>query len=128
MTAASSRDQVFLLKGFADEPARGSCTVLSFDRAGRWRRAGAGLGKWWAVAGLCVFIPVAHFVLVPSFLVFGIYQCVQRLGTSELACNARGTCPDCGVEQSLDVAPRWQAPQQVVCASCRRGLELSVPR
>ena len=125
--AGSSRNQGFLLKGFAGEPTPGSCTVLSFDRAGRWWRAGAALGKWWAVAGLCVFIPVAHFVLVPSFFAHGLYQLVQRLGIAELACNARGTCPDCGVEQSLEIAPRWLAPQQVACASCHRGLELSVP-
>jgi hypothetical protein len=125
--AASSRDQVFLLKGFAEKPARGSCTVISFDRAARWRRAGTALGKWWGIAALCVFIPVAHFALVPGFLAFGLYQFTQRLRTPELACNARGICPDCGADQAFDLAPRWHVPQQVMCAGCQRGLVVSLP-
>ena len=128
MTTGSSRDQVFLLTGFAGTPSRGSCTVISFDRASRWRRAGAGLGKWWGLAALCVFVPVAHFALVPGFLAFGLYQFTQRVNTPELACNARGTCPDCGTEQSLELAPRWRVPQQIACATCQRGLVLSLPQ
>src|SRR5207253_766940 len=81
----------------------------------------AGLGKWWAVALFSVFIPVAHFVLVPSFLAYGAWQFFQRLGTVELATEARGTCPDCGAEQALELAPRWRAPQPVTCRQCHRA-------
>ena len=102
-------------------------TIHAFDREQRVRRAFAGLGKWWGVAVLCVFIPVAHFVLVPTFLAYGLWQFFQRLGTAELATDARGTCPDCGTEQTLDLAPRWRAPQPVTCRQCHRGLRLSVP-
>ena len=102
-------------------------TIHAFDREQRVRRAFAGLGKWWGVAVLCVFIPVAHFVLVPTFLAYGLWQFFQRLGTAELATDARGTCPDCGTEQTLDLEPRWRAPQPVTCRQCRRGLRLSVP-
>ena len=124
--ASSSREQYFVLTGFSGEPTRGSCTVLSFDRAGRWQRALRTVGKWWGLAFLCVFIPVAHFVLVPTFLALGLYQFTQRLGTSELTLKARGTCPDCGVEQALEVAPHWRVPQQVACTECHRGLKLSL--
>jgi hypothetical protein len=85
------------------------------------------LGKWWGVAGLCVFIPVAHLLLVPSFFALGLYQFTQRLGTSELACDARGICPDCRAEQAFEVAPRWHVPQTVTCGRCQRGLTLSLP-
>jgi hypothetical protein len=85
------------------------------------------LAKCWGLAALSLFIPVAHAVLVPGFLGFGLYQFVQRAGTRELACEARGTCPDCGAEQALEVASRWRVPQDIACAACHRGLTLSLP-
>ena len=124
---ATTRAQDFLLNGFAGQPTRGSCRVVSFDRTARWRRAGAALAKWWGLAALSLFIPVAHAVLVPGFFIFGLYQFVQRVDTKELACDARGTCPDCGVEQALEVASRWRVPQDITCAACHRGLTLSLP-
>jgi hypothetical protein len=120
-----TRDQEFLLTGFRGTPTRGRLTVRMFDQPARLQRALLALGKWWGIALLSVFIPVAHFLLVPSFFLYGIWQLVQQLGTAELALPARGTCPDCGVEQPLDLGARWRVPQQVTCRSCGRGLTLS---
>ncbi|PYO96309.1 MAG: hypothetical protein DMD60_10905 [Gemmatimonadetes bacterium] len=127
MASQTTRVQSILLNGYHGEPTRGSVTIHEFDRGYRIRRAVAGLGKWWGVGLLTVLIPVAHFVLVPSFIAYGLWQFVQRLGTKELAADARGTCPDCGVEQTLELAPRWRAPQLVTCRHCHRGLRLTLP-
>lgn len=123
----TTRIEPIALSGYHGAPTSGSVTIHTFDREQRVRRAFGGLGKWWAVALFSVFIPVAHFVLVPSFLTYGAYQFFQRLGTVELATDARGTCPDCGAEQTLELAPRWRAPQPVTCRQCHRGLRLSLP-
>src|ERR1700758_2736685 len=127
VSSRTTRVESFLLSGYNGRPTRGTVTIHEFDREQRLGRAFTGLGKWWGVALLCVLIPVAHFVLVPSFLAYGLWQFFQRLGTAELATDARGTCPDCGTEQALDLAPRWRAPQPVTCRQCHRGLRLSVP-
>ena len=105
----TTRIQPFLLSGYHGEPTRGTVTIQEFDREPRHRT------------------PEAHFVLVPSFLAYGLWQFFQRLGTAELATDARGTCPDCGAEQALELAPRWRAPQPVTCRQCHRGLRLSLP-
>ena len=118
---------MFILSGYYGQPTRGTVTIHEFNGEQHWRRALAGLAKWWGVALLSVFIPVAHLLLVPSFLLYGVWQFFQRLGTAELATDARGTCPDCNAEQALDVAPRWRAPQPVTCRHCHRGLQLTVP-
>jgi hypothetical protein len=122
-----TRVQPFVLSGYHGSPTSGSVTIHTFDREQRMRRALAGVGKWWAVALFSVFIPVAHFILVPSFLVYGAWQFFQRAGTVELATDARGTCPDCGFEQAVELAPRWRVPQPVTCRRCHRGLRLSLP-
>jgi hypothetical protein len=123
----TTRVQPILLSGYHGEPTRGSVTIHEVDRDARLRRAFTELAKWWGVALLTVLIPVAHFVLVPSFLAYGAWQFFQRLGTAELVSDARGTCPDCGAEQMLELAPRWRAPQPVTCRQCHRGLRLSLP-
>ena len=124
---AGTRNQRFLLKGYHGVPTSGTVTIGTFTREERVRRAFAGLGKWWGIAVVSVLIPVAHFVLVPSFLAYGVWQVFQRLGTVELVIEARGTCPDCGAEQALDLAARWRAPQPVTCRLCHRGLQLVLP-
>ncbi|HEX4601302.1 MAG TPA: hypothetical protein VH116_07905 [Gemmatimonadales bacterium] len=125
--ADGTRVQTFILSGYTGAPRRGTVTIHVFTREQRWRRALAALGQWWGVALVSVFIPLAHFVLVPSFLLYGVWQFVQRLGTTQLATDARATCPDCHQEQALDLAPRWRAPQPVTCRYCHRGLRLSLP-
>lgn len=125
--ARGTRVQAFILSGYQGAPTRGAATIHVFDRAQRWRRALAGLGTWGGVALLAVFVPVAHFVLVPSFALYGVWEFAQRLGTAELAADARGMCPDCGGEQWLDLAARWYAPQAVTCRYCHRGLRISLP-
>jgi len=121
------RAQVFVLEGFSPQPGRGRVTVVEFDRVARWRRALRALGQWWGVAILCVFIPVAHFALVPGLFLFAIYQFFQRLNTEAIGMHARGRCPDCGADQEFELAGRWRVPQLVTCASCRRGLRLTTP-
>jgi hypothetical protein len=121
------RQQEFLLNGFAPTPGYGSTTVITYDRPARWQRALKALGKWWGIALLSVFIPVAHFVLVPSFFLFGLFQFSQRLGAVEVPSDAHGKCPDCGAEQPLELATQWRVPQLVTCRQCHRGLRLTLP-
>ena len=121
----TSQVRAFTLSGYNGPPTTGTVTVQQFSKDERVRRALGGLGKWWAIALGSVFIPVAHFLLVPSFLLYGIWQFAQRFGTTNLAINAHGMCPDCHTEQTLELAAPWRVPQPVTCRNCHRGLWLS---
>jgi hypothetical protein len=121
------RQVPFELHGFAPTPGSGIATIQTYDRPARWRRALLGLGRWWAIGLLCVLIPVAHLVLVPTFFLLGVVTFIQRIGTAERPTAARGTCPDCGTEQSMELAARWRTPQFVTCRQCHRGLTLTLP-
>ena len=126
MAAADpARQERFSLSGFSGRITEGACVVVSFDPRARRRRAWAGLGFAWGVGALCAFIPVAHLLLVPSFLLFGLYQFFDKLRTAELTRDARGTCPDCGAEQAFDLGRRRPGPTQVTCAQCQRGLTVT---
>ncbi len=99
--------------------------VVTYDRAQRVRRALKGLGTWWGAALVSVLIPIAHFVLVPSLFLYGVYTFFRRLTADQVAVAGRGTCPDCGREQALDVVGRWSVPRNTSCRYCQRGLRLT---
>src|SRR5439155_499358 len=60
VVSKDARLQPFILTGYQGAPTRGAVTIQAFNREQRWRRALAGLGKWWGIALLSVLFPVVH--------------------------------------------------------------------
>jgi hypothetical protein len=114
--------RTYTVTGYSGERTLATVTVESFDRPKRLRRALKGLATWWAAALAGVFIPVAHFLIVPSLALFGVYTFLERLGAAEVATAGRGVCPDCGKEQTLDVQGPWRVPRRTSCRHCQRSL------
>ena len=112
------------LKGYADEPSTASVEVLRLDGPDRVRRSFKHLGMCWGAAVVSIFIPVAHLFLVPGLLIAGIVLLVRDLRIGELVRQARGTCPDCGTEQTLDLTGRWRGGAEIACRHCHRMLRL----
>lgn len=110
------------LTGYHGSTPGATVEIVDLDRATRRKRATLGLGAWWATAAAAAFIPVAHFVLVPGFLGFGIYSALRRLRTASVTLRVHGTCPDCHTEQDFDVAERWTDGDGLACGTCRRSL------
>ena len=102
--------------------------MLEVDELTAGRRVGralTGFGTWLGVAVVCVFIPIAHFVLVPGSLIVAVAVLVSRLRTRAVVVSAHGTCPDCGAGQDLDVLGPWRGGvRSLACRACHRGLEL----
>jgi len=94
------------------------------NRAQRVKRAlyAALTGIVAAVAG--VFIPVAHFFLVPGALLLGAYFSAKRLLTETTLRDCNGTCPDCGTDQTFEISATATFPQSTSCEACHRGLTL----
>jgi hypothetical protein len=120
-----SETRSYAVTGYSGEHTIASVTVESFDRPQRVRRALKGIATWWAAALGGVFIPVAHFILVPSLALVGVYTFFERLGAGEVATAAQGVCPDCGREQLLDVGGTWRVPRAFACRHCQRSLTLT---
>jgi RNA polymerase subunit RPABC4/transcription elongation factor Spt4 len=114
------------LKGYADEPSTASVDVVQLDGADRLRRGLKHLGICWGAAVVSVFIPVAHLFLVPGLFIAGIVLLVRDVRIGELVRQARGTCPDCGTEQTLDLTGRWRGGAEIACRNCHRLLRLTL--
>ncbi|MDH4042900.1 MAG: hypothetical protein OEY20_08685 [Gemmatimonadota bacterium] len=115
----------YRLTGYSDREGEALLQLRSFDSPARVKRAVAALAVWWGAAFLSLFIPVAHFLLVPGFLMFGLVTFVRRLKTSAVVVKARGICPDCGAEQDLDILGSWSESRDVTCRQCHRSLRLT---
>ena len=80
--------------GFAPRPA--TAVVIEQSTGERVARVFTGLGMFWALALGGLFIPVAHFILVPTFLTAGIIMAVKRSREDRRLAEVRGPCPRCG--------------------------------
>jgi len=115
----------YQLTGYSPTPSTATVTIRSFEKPERIRRALKGLATFWGAAIGSVFIPVAHFLLVPSFALYGAYTFFERLSAAQVVVAAAGTCPDCGKPQKLETGGRWRVPRNVACRYCQRSLRIS---
>ena len=117
-----TRREAFLLQGYQGAPTDGVVEVVYFDSQDRFNRALKGLGLSWAAAVASILIPVAHFLLVPGLLIFGIVVFFRRLRMHRATVSIRGRCPDCGSEQEYEKGLVWEVPVSLVCGQCGRTL------
>lgn len=111
--------------GAAPTPARAAVEVNS--PGVRARRAGLALLAAWGLAVLAVFIPIAHFVLVPLLLVAGPLLAARRLGEVRTLLRLEGRCPRCGLAQTFETGGRFPPRRPVTCARCRSELTVEAP-
>jgi hypothetical protein len=112
------------LSGYSGNRTSAFITIEDLQLRRRLARAVRTLGLWWGAGVVCVFIPIAHFVLVPSCLVGGLAAAGYRLSVRRIVTAARATCPDCGVEQELDILGAWRQRSHLACRACHRALRL----
>jgi hypothetical protein len=113
------------LKGYSEQTGVATLRIVSFSRRTRVRRALRGLAAAWTAAVVSVFIPIAHFLLVPGFFIFGLYLLIHNLRVRTSVAEARGACPDCGLEQEFEISGNWNPPHHVTCSGCQRSLLIS---
>lgn len=112
------------LVAFGAPPTAATAQVLDQGASRRAARALAGLAACWGAAAVAVFIPVAHFVLVPTFVLSGVGLAVLRLREASRLVGLRGVCPRCGAEQDFEVGGRFDGERPIDCPRCHTRLRL----
>ena len=113
------------LTAFGSSPVPATATVLDQTPGQRMVRTAAGLGACWGMALITLFIPVAHFILVPTFLTAGIVVAVLRAREARRLLKVSGTCPRCGAAQDFKAGGRLTAERSLDCPRCHTNLTLS---
>jgi hypothetical protein len=122
MSVAESRP--ILIENDAGASCVGMLRIRKFSDKERWQRALAMLGIMWGLAVVAVFIPIAHFVLVPGFLVAGPVTAVLRYRAGELVEGATGECPTCGQPMTLPLDPAARLPLWTYCTAANDPVRL----
>jgi hypothetical protein len=89
----------------------------------RMQRAALGCAACWGLAVASILIPVAHFVLVPGFLVAGPVLAWLRTTERSVVLGGIVDCPECQ-EQMLLGRSRDAGPLSVLCENCRAPLRI----
>jgi hypothetical protein len=101
----------------------GGLTIARLSRRDRLLRAlQCGGGCWLAAVG-AVFLPIAHFVLVPALLLAGPIVGAWQWSREERVVVGQGTCPYCEADVPIQSgALQW--PLTETCPACLRSLEI----
>lgn len=80
---------------------------------------------FWAMAGVTLFIPLAHFVLVPGFLIAGPVVAVMVYRSEQARDHAEGRCPLCGEEITIKLEAKDEIPKWTYCPACNAALQIT---
>ena len=112
------------LTAFGHPPCWVTAVVIEQTRSQRFGRALASLGICWALALGGLFIPVAHFILVPTFVVAGIVVAIRRAREDRRLLLLHGACPRCGAAQEFKPGGRFATGRSIDCPKCHGTLTL----
>lgn len=110
-----------------DSENQGLLHLQSFDAGERKMRAAKIWGLMWLGAVLSVPIIIAHFVLVPGFLIAGPVMAVRRYRITESPDHVSGVCPANKEEFSLPLEASTILPLWAHCPQCHASLYLQEP-
>jgi DNA-directed RNA polymerase subunit RPC12/RpoP len=109
---------------FGGKNAPGLLRIRVWSGPQRAARTAKALLGCWVLSALSLFIPVAHFFLVPGFFVAGIVLAVRRAGEGRTLVQLRGACPRCGREEPLGLRGKALLPKEIQCPGCSARLVL----
>ncbi|MCC7071390.1 MAG: hypothetical protein IT383_08710 [Deltaproteobacteria bacterium] len=105
-----------------------SAVAVVVERAlpSRALRAGVALAGLWGAGLVCVFIPVLHFVLVPTLAILGPVIAVLRLTERVSLVEVRGACPRCLVARRFEASGRFKDGRALHCDGCGNDIDVRV--
>jgi hypothetical protein len=117
--------QIPITVSFWDQsPTEGTAVILERNFSQRMSRALIQLLIYWGLALVSIFIPVAHFILVPGFLIGGIFAAYRRVKEERTLLTVSAPCPQCRTDQKITPGGRFEPGRTVDCPGCKSELTL----
>ncbi len=102
----------------------GTARVRTRDAAERGGRALRAAGMCVVLAALSVLLPIAHFVLVPGFLIAAPIFALRRLREHASIVALTGTCPRCVEPRRFEAKGPFGKDVRTTCATCSFAIEV----
>jgi hypothetical protein len=101
-----------------NKKSMGRVQIEKWSQPIRLRRALKALGISWLLALISVFLPGAHFILVPSFFIGGPFVAYYYYKQESMVLGGKGICPNCSKPLEIVRMPaKW--PQEDLCSACQ---------
>ncbi len=122
--AEIEQQPIRLLSQKSGESCDGTMRVQRFSEQECKLRAVKTLLLFWLIAAVCILIPIAHFILVPGFLIGGVVAASRNWKRTAEGLEADGECPVCHNAITIDLEKSAELPQWRSCPHCSESLEL----
>jgi hypothetical protein len=110
---------------FPGEPATvGQALVYDWSGFERFKRAAIGLALAWLGAGAAIFMPILHFVLVPSLILGGPLVAIFRGSEAARLKSLKGACPRCKVDRVFELGLRHLKKRTFTCDGCGNLIDI----
>jgi hypothetical protein len=103
--------------------AAGTVRIQYWLKRDRLKRALKASGQCLFLAVVAVFMPFAHFFLVPFFLIATVAVGVYLYGQQSLVVGGAGKCPVCAADFVV-AKSRNRFPLSDLCTSCQRTVRV----
>jgi len=122
---ASQEQKTISVKDDKGAASDGVLHYTSYNAGDRLGRAVIALVACLIVAGITLFIPIAHFFLVPAFLIAGPVLFYVRYKQTDAKEKVATHCPRCHESVEIELEATDKLPKWGFCPKCDCSLELS---
>ena len=120
----TAKQQEILIKSGDYAPTVGLLHLKAFSQQERTIRAAKAWLGFWLLAVLSIPIIIAHWILIPAFLIAGPVVAFRRMKTESNAEKATGPCPVHHGDITIDMEAGDELPIWTPCPECKAPLHL----
>ncbi|MDX1812680.1 MAG: hypothetical protein R3240_12065 [Gammaproteobacteria bacterium] len=121
---AAKKELTIEIQDDNDHSAEGTLFYTAYNPADRTTRAITALVVCWLLAGVTLFIPIAHFFLVPAFLIAGPVLAFSRYKQEDSKEKVEGTCPRHNGQVTIKLENTDKLPKWTYCPECDGAIQL----
>ncbi len=125
---ATEATQAVTIKGTSGEgnevATQGLFHFVEYDQSDRMKRAVMAWVISWGLAIASLPLIIAHWLLVPGFLIAGPFMARRYYRTSTSAKKISGLCPVCGQECAIKLEGNDTLPMWTYCSPSRDPLHV----
>ncbi len=121
---AEKEERIVQIKCDEQPHGEGILHVTRYDKKERSKRALTMLGLCWLAAAGSIPIIIAHWVLVPGFLIAGPVLAYIRMNQAIVKEGISGKCPVQDQDIKIDMDPSENLPKWTYCPACKKSIQL----
>jgi|GEM_PF-1764585 len=103
----------------------GTITKIDYDKKDRTENAIKTFGIFIALTFCSIFVPIAHFILVPVLLISSFVVALNQLNVMAKNDGGTGECPKCHKPVQI-VASKFADRMTDTCAACHEDVVITV--